>query len=316
MDLSQLSRGQIDAGLGAMKAVALVNGRFDEEERVLLRAAARALGVDTAPEAIAAVEPAALANAIADPTWRERALQALVVMALIDGEATADEAALIDRYAAALGVSDPRVKNLHQLVDGHLTRLRVDFFRRMPLPKKMLGQAWEAGGLPGVWKYLRANVGHGPVEPDVAWRYKKLGLLPEGTLGREFWKHMTERGFAFPGEPGGLPELAVHHDFTHVLTGYDTDPSGETQIAAFYAGYFREDPFAFLFMTLLMFHVGVHLAPNDAIVASKGHWDPAKIVLAIRRGAHVTVDMTAGWTPWDVVAKPLDEVRREYGLLD
>ena len=45
--------------------------------------------------------------------------------------------------------------------------------------------------------------------------------------GREFWQHMTSRKFAFPGEPGGLLERQCHHDLTHVLTGYDTDPDGE-----------------------------------------------------------------------------------------
>ena len=44
-------------------------------------------------------------------------------------------------------------------------------------------KVWEDAGLGGEKTFPSSLID----EPDVAWRFKKLGLLPEGTLGREFW---------------------------------------------------------------------------------------------------------------------------------
>src|SRR5262249_19041969 len=145
---------------------------------------------------------------------------------------------------------------------------------------------WKEEGLKGLWKLLKVfRQKH--EDPALAWKYKKLGLLPEGTLGREFWTHLTEREFPFPGEKGGLQERGVHHDLTHVLTGYDTDPQGETKIAAFYAGYKKEDPFAFIFMVLVMFHIGKSIAPTAAVTPATMQVDPKKMIRAMQRGAQI-----------------------------
>ncbi len=144
--------------------------------------------------------------------------------------------------------------------------------------------------------------------------YKQLGLLPQGTLGREFWEHMTARKFGFPGEPGGLLELGVSHDMTHVLCGYDTDPEGETQIASFYAGYFKEDPFSFVFMVLLMFHLGVRLSPIATPATMK--FDPEKVLRAMKRGARLNTDLTRDWDWWQDVGRPMREVQERLGIAE
>ena len=114
--------------------------------------------------------------------------------------------------------------------------------------------------------------------------------------------------------PGGIPEVGTHHDLTHVLTGYDTDPAGETQIAAFYAGYFKEDPFSFLFMVLVMFHVGVAIGP-PMITAAKGQFDPEKVLRAMERGSKINVDLTDHWDYWSVMSEPIDAVRARYNIV-
>ncbi len=303
---------QVRLGLRALKAVAMANGEFADEEQALIESAAHAFGREVDVGALEPVAPEEVAAGI-DPAWRERLVQAMIVMAVIDGEATADEIAVLDRFAKALGVDEPRVNNLRQLLAGRLNLLRFDLMRRMPMPKLMLKQKYEKDGLPGVFRFLKGMIkGGGESDTEVAWRYKRLGLLPEGTLGREFWKHMTKAGFAFPGEVGGLDEVGVHHDMTHVLTGYDTDPEGETQIASFYAGYFKEDPFAFVWMVLVMFHLGIKLAP--IATPGKGHFNPEKVLRAMRRGAAMKVDLTDHWNYWEVVELPIDEVRARYGI--
>ena len=68
------------------------------------------------------------------------------------------------------------------------------------------------------------------VNREMLWNYKRLGLLPEGTLGREYWKHLTEVGFGFPGEPGGIAESVAYHDIAHVLAEHDTTPLADRQL--------------------------------------------------------------------------------------
>lgn len=310
-----LREEHIRIGLSAMKSVALANGDFAETEKHLLRAAAKALGTPVDPIDLPPATPEEAARAIDEPLHRERLIQALIVMALIDGEPSEDEIAVIEQFAGALGVTERRVKSLHQLVDGHFLRLRIDFLRRAPMPRKMMRQTIEEKGLLGALKLARGLLfGNTEGDPEVAWRYKQLGLLPQGTLGRAFWEHMTARKFPLPGEPGGIPEVGTHHDLTHVLTGYDTDPAGETQIAAFYAGYFKEDPFSFLFMVLVMFHVGVAIGP-PMITAAKGQFDPEKVLRAMERGSKINVDLTDHWDYWSVMSEPIDAVRARYNIV-
>jgi hypothetical protein len=310
-----LREEQIRIGLSALKSVALVNGDFAEAEKQLLTAAAHALGTTVDPDSLPVVTPEEAARAFEEPVHRERLVQALIVMALIDQEPSRDEIALIERFADALGIQERRVKYLHQLLDGHLLRLRLDFLRRAPLPQKMARQVYEEKGLFGTLKFARGMLsGKTEGDPEVAWKYKQLGLLPEGTLGREFWKHMTARKFALPGEPGGIPEVGAHHDLTHVLTGYDTDAEGETQIAAFYAGYFKEDPFSFLFMVLVMFHLGVPLGPPQT-TPKAGQFDPEKVLRAMKRGSQINTDLTDHWNYWEVMNLPIDEVRGRYNIV-
>jgi uncharacterized tellurite resistance protein B-like protein len=321
MELRDMTADQARLGLGAMKAVAMANGAFEEAERELLQAAAKALSLALDPDALAPAAPEEVARGLADPAWRLRLVQALIVMALIDGEASPAEAELIDRFAEALEVRDSRarVSLLHHLIEGRLSMIRLDMARRQPVLRQALGQVWQEQGLRGLFKFVRTmssvaagNLPGGAFEPEIAWRYRQLGLLPEGTFGREFWKHMTERRFAFPGEPGGIPEVMIHHDLTHVLTGYDTTPEGETQIASFYAGYQKEDPFAFIFMVLVMFHLGIKLAAPEP---GKGFFDPKKVLRAMERGAAMNVDLTDHWDHWAVVELPIEEVRRRYNIL-
>lgn len=315
MESYQLTPERVVMGLRALKAVASANAEFADEERALLASAAAAFQTEVDVDALAPVEPAEIAEAFKEPEWRLRLVQAMIVTAAIDGEASADEISLVSRFAAALGVEEPRVASLRHVLAGRVSLLRFDLMRRSPLPRRMLAGAYEKDGIVGAYRFVKAAVtGGGSSDPEVAWRYKQLGLLEDGTLGREFWRHMTAAKFAFPGEPGGLPEIAVHHDLTHVLTGYDTDQDGEVQIAAFYAGYFDEDPFSFIWMVLLMFHLGIQLNPIST--PGKGHFDPAKVLAAMRRGAGINTDLTRGWNHWDVIHLPIAEVRRRYAIAD
>jgi ubiquinone biosynthesis protein Coq4 len=152
-----------------------------------------------------------------------------------------------------------------------------------------------------------------PVNKDKLWNYKKLGLLPEGTLGRAYWKHMTEVGFGFPGDVAGIPDSIAYHDVAHVLADNDTTPLGEIQQGSFQGGNRREDGFFFIQMVVLQFHQGVQVTPATGAVT--GNFEPDKVLWAIHRGAQCNVDLTHQWNFWPLMKLPLAEARARIGLL-
>jgi ubiquinone biosynthesis protein Coq4 len=154
-------------------------------------------------------------------------------------------------------------------------------------------------------------------DPAVAARYKALGELPRDTLGYAFWQHCTDHGFAFPGEPFGFPEAGVYHDFTHVLSGYSTEPSGEVQIGGFTAGYKKHTPVFVILFVMLTFSAGTNVTPVEqpvsfSILAQDGLADG--FFTAVERGSRVPIDLSDGWDRWAWVEKPLAQARAELNI--
>ncbi len=199
-----LTRDQIVVALGAAKAVATADGRFEEHERELLAAACKALGHPGPIDDVSVPEPRIVAEALPDRPSRERLVQAMLLVAMMDGEVQASELAVVRRYADALDVDEPAVKDLARVACGHTTVVKYDLLRRSGMVQTAARAAFEKKGLKGLWSMVGSLYGL-EVDPDLAWRYKRLGLLPEGSFGREYWAHMTERGFSFPGEHKGFP---------------------------------------------------------------------------------------------------------------
>lgn len=297
------------AGLRVAKAVALADGELRDAERHMLRTAARALDVPVDVDAIDPASPEEAAAAIRDPRVRERVIQAAILLAMIDGEAHDAEVRAVERFAAALGVDEPRVANLRQLAAGHVRRMWLDLARRsfaVPVFEKALRER----GLGGVVRIVAPMVGLGK-DPDLARRYNDLGRLDEGTLGRAYWRFVVDNALGFPGE-GVVAEEGVWHDVSHVLGGYGVDPDGEVEVVSFIAGYRREDPFFWLFTIALQFHLGIKVSPYSP--PERGHFDPERVLRALARGAAMTQDISTGWDWWPAMARPLDDVRRELGV--
>ena len=49
--------------------------------------------------------------------------------------------------------------------------------------------------------------------------------------------------------------------------------------------------------------------------ARTGFFDPAKAMIAIRRGATMNVDLNNGWNYWPVMGEQVEELRRRYNIL-
>lgn len=152
--------------------------------------------------------------------------------------------------------------------------------------------------------------------PDVA----SLATLPEGTLGKEFERYLTDNGLdakllresAFirahheRGEDVGyLAERGFQlHDLFHVLTGFDTTPLGEVRVVSFTVAQTPAPYPAMIIATrpLQMVLYKPELLPvvMDAITEGWALGRRAKPLMQVHWEEH-----------WD---QPLAELRQEYSL--
>jgi hypothetical protein len=242
---------------------------------------------------------------------RKRLVQLSALAVLLSRPVRAQSLAFLKALATALATHDPVIDVIQALVKGQHWKVRLLAMRRAM--RVMLKEAYLKEGVMGVLRVPIAMALKAPVNKDKLWNYKKLGLLPEGTLGREYWKHMTTVGFGFPGDVAGIPDSIAYHDVAHVLADNDITPLGEIQQGSFQGGNRREDGFFFIQMVVLQFHQGVRVTPATGAVM--GNFEPDKVLWAIHRGAQVNVDVTHQWNFWPLMALPLHEARARIGLL-
>jgi hypothetical protein len=251
-------------------------------------------------------------EAVIEGTHRRKRLVQLSAMAvLLSRPVRAQSLAFLEALAASLATHDAVIDVIRALAKGQHRKVRLLAMRRVM--RVMLKEAYLKEGVMGVLRVPIAMALRAPVNKDKLWSYKKLGLLPEGTLGREYWKHMTTVGFGFPGDVAGIPDSIAYHDVAHVLADNDITPLGEIQQGSFQGGNRREDGFFFIQMVILQFHQGVQVTPATGAVT--GHFQPDKVLWAIHRGARVNVDLTHQWDFWPLMALPLPDARSRIGLL-
>ena len=296
--------------LGAMRAVALADGAESPKERVLLETARDALGLAGPIEAFPTVAADSPLLLELDPPERERLIQTMILMAVMDGAGAKEEAALVSAFAERLGVSEPRIANLHDLARGRVAFMKFDLTRKGYAKSEFLATAREEG-LAGLYMTFGplAGLAH---DATVTRKYNDLGLLPEGTLGRTYWDFIVRHELDFPGE-GAIGERGVWHDMIHVVGGYEVDPVGEAEVVAFMSGFRDEDPFFWVFTSVLQFQVGLRISPFAPGVPDV--IDPRSYLDHHRRGTKVTCDLSRDWDYEADFATPLEELRARFNVL-
>jgi ubiquinone biosynthesis protein Coq4 len=309
MDLVVLDEKETPYALRALRDVVASNGTVTPAERRFIEVIGELHGVNVDVDALPRASAGELAEIIKEPHQRKRVVQLAAIAAMVEGEVTSEGAAAVRELAKALDVHERALKVLDNIADDHRLMTRFDMMRR--IMGKFGTKAYQEEGFAGVRKMMAMVTGGGE-DPEVAWKYKQLGLLPEGTVGREFWEHCTRNRFSLPGEKGGIPERMVFHDFGHVLAGYDTRPESEIQQGAFQGGFVREDGFAFLMFVIIQFHLGQKVTPvSDGYT---GLFDVPKVLRAAQRGASCKVDLSDRWDPFAVADAPVEQLRAEYGI--
>jgi hypothetical protein len=309
MDIDVFSQGELPSVFRALRTALAGAAPLDARQRGFLSAYARITGFELPHDDPTPI--GAQAVRIEGRHQRKRLIQLAALAVLLDRPIRGDSVAYLRNLARHLGTHDPVIDAIDAVHAGRLLEARVLSARRGF--RVFLKEAYLAEGPKGVMRFLGAMVLKAPVNKDKLWNYKRLGLLPDGTLGREYWKHMTRVGFAFPGEPSGIPDSIAYHDIIHVLAEHPTTPLGEIQQGAFQAGSRREDGFFFVQMVVLHFHQGVPITP--ATPPTVDLFDPGLVLWALHRGANSSVDMTHQWDFWPLMPLPLPEARARCAVL-
>jgi hypothetical protein len=311
--LLRIPREQGEAILGAMRAVALAHGEgavTGMDRETIVGAGTIVLALDVDVEALAPVDPEALAAAVQGHEESEQALRMLSVMSLADGVADPDKTALVRSYAEALGVRDGYLEILTEVAEDEVAQATACMVRKNAesfpnLDSSRLAISAIAPFLP----YADAP------DPVLEARYRKLGELPAGSFGRAFFDHFQRNGFAFPGNPAGLAEgFTTPHDSSHVLSGYSTSEMGELCVSTFIGAMHPDHPMAAEVLPVIYsWHLGVKL--NEIANSSHGAFEPRHFWTAWQRGAATTVDVVdPGWDFWGAAPMPLEELRAQYGV--
>jgi hypothetical protein len=309
MDINVFLPHELDTVFRVLRTALNPSGGLDPTERRFLDTYATIVGRAPLQADPPPIEPHDVI--VEGPHRRKRLVQLSALAVLLSRPVRPQSLAYLKALSRHLSSHDPVIDVIGALAQGRYLKVRLLAMRRAM--RVMLKEAYLAEGAMGIVRVLAAMLLKAPVNKDKLWNYKKLGLLPEGTLGREYWKHMTREGFGFPGDVAGIPDSISYHDVAHVLAGNDTTPLGEIQQGSFQGGNRREDGFFFIQMVILQFHQGVQVTP--AIGGVSGNFEPDKVLWAIHRGAQVNVDLTHQWNFWPLMTLPIDEARARIALL-
>lgn len=305
MDIKVFSPGELEAVLGALLGVATADDSFTRAERDFVDTIARLHGAEVDIDALRPISGAELATVVRDPHRRKRAVQLAIILALVEGDPEGSTEHAVRELASELGIEDEGVKVLYDMSHGHTMIARIEMVRRVSRSIRTVD------GFPGFFKTAMQALGVAPEDHALAERYQALGALPADSFGHAFFTHYRKNGFPLPGEKRGASAI-VFHDVGHVLSGYDVDPEGEIQQAAFQAGFRRSDGFLFLLFGVLQFHLGLRITP--VAKGQRGLFDVKRVLRAAERGAACKVDFGAGFDLFEHASKPLDELRRELGV--
>ena len=131
MRLLRPGPAQAEAGLRAMRQLAMARGAFGAASRALIDAAQRqVLHTDFNVDSLPPITAEELAAAFGNPALARQFVQGMTVVSLADGPPTEAQGRLIASYARALGVDEPAVRVMRELANHHTVLFRLDFMRR------------------------------------------------------------------------------------------------------------------------------------------------------------------------------------------
>ena len=277
----------------------------------------RLLRVELELEDLPAVVPAQLALELPQPAQRREFIDLLVLLEMVCRPIPPALQTAVEHWASALGVEDDSVLLARDLTRKAQARATAHFYRL-----NWIGEGDDQ--LDPHFQQLLQHYGTAAYaltmepDPEEQRRWAALAQCPPQSLGRGLWDFYQERGFRLPGEPGAANAALAHHDWVHLVAGYDTTPIGELEVTAFMAAA-SASPGAMLgFLgavsiyetgllqsVVLLDHYGQTL--SDQIGRER-------VAAAIVRGASCRVDPLLEVDYFALADQPLQLIREQWGL--
>lgn len=228
-----------------------------------------------------------------------QAVRMVAVMALVDGRIDEQKIALVQEYAAPLGIDEAYLVVLAESAAGEIAAASVCMMRKNA--ETFPGLNMEGFDVDRIAPFLLYRDGRGA--PDLVVRYEALGELDRETFGHAFWQHFKDNRFAFPGDPNGLAEaFTTRHDSSHVLSGYSTSPAGELLVSTFIGAMHPDHPMAaHVLPALYSYHLGIAMNDTPRSEVRRGglsvHAGRAARDAVHRRRRHDAIRLRRGSSP-------------------
>ena len=277
----------------------------------------RLLGVPLDLEALPAVQPEAIAEALPHASARQELIELMVLLEMVCRPIHQPLQQSVQRWAEVLAVDDRALLLARDLTQASQARATADFYRLN----------WIGEGDDQRDPHFQALLEHYgtpayalTLEPDAveASRWQALEHCPSGSLGRGLWDFYQQRGFLLPGQSGAANAALAHHDWVHLIAGYDTTPIGELEVTAFMAAASRSRGAMLGFLgAVSIYETGL----LQSVVLSQAYGqtlsDPSgreRVAVAIQRGAACAVDPLLAVDYFALADEPLDAIRMQWGL--
>ncbi len=249
--------------------------------------------------------------------FRTRMVQYMELSHMVRGEASVDVAEQVIEFARELSVESECVHRAREVADGSRAFVAADIDRSSYVTGLDLsGFSPLRTADDNVYAWTNTVI-----RDELAEKWRSLGALSVGTLGRGVHDFYVARGFKFPGEEGSAPPLLAQHDWVHILADFGSKVESELEVFAFIARA-SDDPEAFtlLAMVVNLFQTGALAGAAGLFEADPGHLDadgmPERFADAFRRGAmcHGSTDFLAV-DFWSLADQEVEDVRRHFGIV-
>ncbi len=277
----------------------------------------RLLEVPVDLERVQPVAPDAVAAALPDPDQRRELIELMVLLEMVCRPIPEPLQASVERWAVALDVDDRALRLARDLTRGAQALATADFYRLNWIGE---GDDQQDPRFQALLQQYGTAAYALTLEPDLSeqQRWAALEHCAAGSLGRGLWDFYQQRGFRLPGEVGAANAALAHHDWVHLVAGYDTTPIGELEVTGFMAAASRAPGAMLGFLgAVSIYETGL----LQSVVLQQAYpqtlEDPtnrARLAEAIRRGSVCSVDPLLEVDYFALANQPLAAVRAAWGL--
>jgi hypothetical protein len=277
----------------------------------------RLLGVTVDLEQLEPAQPEQLAVALQAPEQRRELMELLVLLEVLCRPIPQALRQSLERWAEALAVEDRVLVLARDLSRRSQAIATADFYRLNWIGE---GDHQEDPHFQELLEHYGSAAYALTVEADPReWRrWRALADGPAGSLGRGLWDFYQQRGFRLPGEVGAANAALAHHDWVHLLAGYDTTPIGELEVTAFMAAASRSRGAMLGFLgAVSIYETGLLRSVVLGADYARTLSEPGamqRLAAAIQRGSACRVDPLLEADYFALADQPLDRIRQDWGL--